>query len=59
MKVKIFVSRPNEGWSEIDIPESYQRYSYERVVKQIHCLLERHRYKGLLITENPSPFSAE
>jgi hypothetical protein len=57
--VYIFVSSPYDGWSELDIPKDYQQYSYEKLVKKIHCLLERHRYKGLLITENPSPFPTE
>ena len=59
MKVKIFVSKPNEGWSEFRIPDDYQHYSYEKLVKRIHLLLKRPLYKGLLITENPSPFPAD
>ena len=56
MKVKVFVSKPNEGWCEFNIPKDYQHYSYEKLVRQIHHLLKRQLYKGLLITENPSPF---
>jgi hypothetical protein len=59
MNVKIFVSKANEGWSEFSIPENYRHYSYEMLVKKIHHLLKRQLYKGLLITENPSPFPAE
>lgn len=59
MKVKVFVSKPNEGWCEFSIPEAYQHYSYDKLVKRIHLLLKRQLYKGLLITENPSPFPAE
>ena len=59
MKTKIFVSKPNEGWSEISVPKDYQHYSYEKLVKQMHRFLKRHMYKGLLITENPSPFLTE
>jgi hypothetical protein len=59
MKAKVFISKPNAGWSEIDLPDDYQHFSYEKQVKQIHHFLKHYRYKGLLITENPSPFQTE
>lgn len=59
MKTKIFVSKPNEGWSELTIPEDYRHYSYEKLVKYMHRLIQRPMYKGLLITENPAPFQTE
>ncbi|MBN2523327.1 MAG: hypothetical protein JXB24_08615 [Bacteroidales bacterium] len=58
MRTKVFISKQNEGWSEFRIPEEFEQYSYEKLVKTIHRLVQRNKYKGLLITENPSPFSA-
>lgn len=56
MKTKVFVSRPNEGWSEIRIPKEFEDFSYEIIVSRVHAMLRWKSYKGLLITENPSPF---
>jgi hypothetical protein len=58
MKTKIFVSRRNEGWSEVEIPEEFQQYPYDKLVKNVHKLVEEKPFKGLLITQNPFPFSA-
>ncbi len=57
MKAKVFISKQNEGWSEVRIPEEFEKYPYEKLVNITHRLLQRNKYKGLLITENPSPFS--
>ena len=56
MKTKIFISRPDEGWSEVDLPAEYRKLSYEKLVNRIHVFLKQHPHKGVLITENPSPF---
>jgi hypothetical protein len=56
MKTKIFISKVNEGWSEVEIPEKFQHFPYEKLVHVAHTLLKRQSYKGLLITQNPSPF---
>jgi hypothetical protein len=56
MKTKVYISRPNKGWSEVDIPGEFQQFSYEKLVNRIHAFLNRKNYKGLLITENPAPF---
>jgi hypothetical protein len=58
MKTKIFVSRLDEGWSEVEIPKEFQQYPYDKLVRNAHKLLGNKSYKGLLITQNPSPFSA-
>jgi hypothetical protein len=57
MKTRVFISRPNEGWSEIEIPEEFRKYPYDKLVRRIHFLLKDVYYKGLLITQNPLPFS--
>ncbi len=59
MKTKVYISRPDKGWSEVVIPEEFQHFSYERMVNQVHTFLHRKGYKGLLITENPCPFRQE
>jgi len=59
MKAKVFISKPNEGWSELSVPKEFEKYSYEKLVKFTHRILQRNKYKGLLITENPSPFSGQ
>jgi hypothetical protein len=56
MKTKVYISRPYKGWTEVEIPEEFQQFSYERLVNQIHVFLRKSNYKGLLITENPCPF---
>jgi hypothetical protein len=56
MKTKIFISRPDEGWEEIDLPSEYKKLSYEKLVSRIHIFLKQHPYKGVLITKNPAPF---
>jgi hypothetical protein len=55
METKVFISKSNEGWSEIAIPKEFQHYSYEKMVKKVYKILGVNAYKGLLITENPSP----
>ncbi len=56
MKTKVFISQPDKGWSELDVPQEYKKFCYEKMVSQIHVYLKQYPYKGLLITENPSPF---
>lgn len=56
MKTKVYISRPDKGWSEIEIPQEFKKFSYEKLVSRIHIYLKQFPYKGLLITENPSPF---
>jgi hypothetical protein len=56
MKTRVFISNPDEGWSEIDIPEEFCKYPYDLFVSNVHKLLQHTVYKGLLITENPMPF---
>ena len=55
MKAKVFISKTNEGWSEVTIPQEFQHYSYDKMVKKVYKILGNHTYKGLLITENPTP----
>ncbi len=56
MKTKVFISRPDEGWVEVEVPHKYRKLSYEKLVSQIHVYLKQYSYKGVLITENPMPF---
>jgi hypothetical protein len=56
MKARVFISKPDEGWSELGIPEEFSRYSYDKLVSEVHKLLQHTVYKGLLITENPMPY---
>jgi hypothetical protein len=56
MKTRVFISRPDEGWSEIEVPEEFRKYPYDKLVGKVHELLQQTVYKGLLITENPKPF---
>lgn len=55
MNPKIFVSKPDTGWQEIEIPENFRRYSYDALVRVVHKFLDCNAHKGLLITENPNP----
>jgi len=55
MKTKIFISKSNEGWSEIAIPEEFHHYTYDKMVKKVYKILQPNTYKGFLITENPMP----
>lgn len=57
MTAKVFISRSNEGWKEISIPKEFQHYNYDKLVNKVYNLLKPHSYKGILITENPQPFS--
>jgi hypothetical protein len=57
MKTKIFISRVNEGWTEVQVPKEFEQYPYEKLVRIAHRLLREETYKGLLITQNPAPFS--
>lgn len=56
MKTRVFISNPDAGWSEIDMPEEFRKYPYDLFVSKVHKLLDQTVYKGLLITENPMPF---
>jgi hypothetical protein len=56
MKTKVFISRAKEGWTELSIPEEFQKYSYDKLVNRVFKFLKPHSYKGILITENPLPF---
>lgn len=55
--MKVFISRHKKGWAEVDLPPEMKTYSYERLLAEIHSLIHCSDYKGLLITENPHPFS--
>jgi hypothetical protein len=57
MKTKVFISKSNEGWREISIPEEFQHYNYDKLVNKVYKLMRTHSFKGILITENPLPFS--
>ena len=59
MKTHVYISRPEEGWSKLAIPEEFQQLNYEKLVNRIHAFLHNANYKGLLITQNPSPFQTE
>jgi len=59
MKTHVYISRKDKGWVKVNIPGEYQRFSYEKRVNRIHQLLSKSNYKGLLITENPSPFQPD
>jgi hypothetical protein len=56
MKTQVFISKQNEGWSQLDIPGEFEKLSYDKFVNRIHTFLKRNAYKGLLITQNPEPF---
>jgi len=57
MKTKVYISRSNEGWTELYIPKEFQHYSYDKLINKVYQLLKPHSYKGILITENPLPFA--
>lgn len=57
MRTKIYISRPDMGWTEVDVPEKYRYYSYEALIKVVHQFVDVESCKGILITENPNPFS--
>ena len=56
MKTKVFISKTNQGWSELEVPEEFKKLSYEKLVGSVYTYLKQYPYKGLLITQNPSPF---
>lgn len=56
MKTKVFISKANQGWSELEVPEEFKKLSYEKLVGSVYAYLKQFPYKGLLITQNPSPF---
>jgi hypothetical protein len=58
MKARVFISKQGEGWTEVEVPEEFNKYSYDKLVCKVHKLLPQTIYKGLLITENPMPFLA-
>ena len=51
--MKIFISKLNEGWREIAIPDNFKRYSHDALVTVLHQFMDTSKYKGILITENP------
>jgi hypothetical protein len=53
---RVFISKPDEGWSEVEIPDEFNKFPYEKLVSIMHKLVQKRTYKGLLITENPMPF---
>jgi hypothetical protein len=55
MKTKVFISRPHQGWTEIQLPDVYTKLSYEKLVNRVHIYLKQYSYKGVLITQNPAP----
>jgi hypothetical protein len=56
MNPKIFISKSDTGWQEVEIPEKFRRYSHDALVRVVHKFIDRNSCKGLLITENPNPF---
>lgn len=59
MKTRVYVSETNGGWTEVILPREFQQFNYDKLVNRIYSFLNRKNYKGLLITENPSPFQSE
>lgn len=59
MKTRVYVSETNGGWTEVILPREFQQFNYDKLVNRIYSFLNRKNYKGLLITENPSPFRQE
>jgi hypothetical protein len=55
METKIFISKANEGWKEVAIPDNFRRYSYDALISVLHKFIDLSAYKGVLITENPDP----
>lgn len=53
---KIFISKPNEGWKEVTIPENFKRYSYNALISVLHKFMDLSDYKGILVTQNPDPW---
>lgn len=58
MKTKIFISKPDEGWKEVRIPDNFRRYSYDALISVMHKFIDLSQYKGILITENPEPLKS-
>lgn len=55
MKTRIFISKANRGWEEVQVPERFNRYSYDALISIMHQFIDINQYKGVLITENPNP----
>jgi len=56
MKTRIYISKWNKGWEEIEIPPDFNRYSHDALISVVHRFLNVSKCKGILITENPCPF---
>jgi hypothetical protein len=55
--MRVYISEHGKGWSELEIPIELRNKTFEEVgnwAYQIRCVNE---FKGMLITENPKPFS--
>ena len=57
METKIYISRKNEGWKEVRIPDNFRRYSHDALISVMHMFIDLSHHKGILVTENPSPWS--
>jgi hypothetical protein len=57
VKTKIFLSKPNEGWKEVNVPDNFRHYSYDALISVMHRFIDLSQYKGILVTQNPDPWN--
>lgn len=55
MNTRIYISKKDEGWKEVSIPENFRRYSYDALISVMHRFIDLSKHKGVLVTENPKP----
>jgi len=42
-----------EGWFEVEVTENLKNASPDELAKWVYAMVDRHKYRNYLITENP------
>ena len=55
--MRAYISETGKGWFELEIPIELKNKTLEEVGNWAHQFISKNRFKGMLVTENPRPFS--
>jgi hypothetical protein len=56
MKKHIFISKPGQGWSKLNVPAGLSNSTCEELCNWAHSIVKKNNYKGFLISDNATPY---
>jgi hypothetical protein len=55
--MRVYISEQGKGWFELEIPMELKNKTFEEIGNWAYQIISIHKFKGMLVTENPRPFS--